>query len=140
MRLVLLASCTLLVMGVASAASGDRVYRWKGQDGKVHYGDTPPAGAQEVRPFDSKVGGPSGSHSAQAPDTAPMQYTEEQIAARDADCANKRTQLKTYRNAARLVERDALGREHEYSVEERQQLVSRTEADIQSLCGDTPQE
>jgi hypothetical protein len=136
MRLVLLASCTLLVMSIASAAVGDRVYRWKGADGKTYYGDTPPADAQEVRNFDSKYSGPSNPSDT----AAPTQLTEEQIAARDAGCANKRSQLKSYRNATRLVERDALGREREYTVEERQQLVTKIESEIQSQCGDTPQE
>lgn len=136
MRPVLLVSCTLLVMGVASAASGDRIYRWKGADGKTHFGDTPPASAQEVRNFDGKVGGPSNS----PPPPSGPPLTEEQIAARDADCVTKREQLKTYRSAVRLVERDALGREHEYTPEERQQLVQRVENDIQTVCGDAPQE
>lgn len=136
MRLVLLVSCTLLVMGVASAASGDRVYRWKGADGKIYFGDTPPAGALDVRNFDGKIGGPANPTSLPP---APS-LTEEQIAARDADCVTKRGQLKTYRSAVRLVERDALGREHEYTPEERQQLVHRVENDIQTVCGDAPQE
>lgn len=134
MRLVLLASCTLLLMGVASAA-GDRIYRWKGADGKIHYGDNPPSNAQDVRNFDSAFGAPS-----HTPPPSPPPMTEEQIAAREMDCANKRNQLKTYRNAVRLVERDALGREHEYTAEERQQLIARVEADIESQCGIAPQE
>lgn len=135
MRPVLLASCTLLVMGVASAA-GDRVYRWKGADGKTYYGDTPPASAQDVRNFDSKFGGPA--NPALPPPPAPM--TEEQIAARDAGCANKRSQLQSYRNATRLVERDALGREREYTLEERQLLIAKVEAEIQTQCGDAQPE
>jgi hypothetical protein len=131
MRLVLLASCTLLVMGVVSAA-GDRVYRWKGADGKIYYGDTPPSSAQDVRNIDNKFSGPA---NASAP-PQPLPLTEEQVAAREADCANKRSQLKSYRNATRLIERDALGREREYSLEERQQLVAKVEAEIQTQCGD----
>lgn len=137
MRPVLFASFALLVMiGVASAAGGDRIYRWKGADGKTYFGDTPPSGAQDVRDFEGKFGGPA-NPTAPPP---PPPLTEEQIAARDADCATKRTQLTTYRSAVRLVERDALGREHEYTPEERQQLVHRVENDIQTVCGDAPQE
>lgn len=133
MRLVLLASCTLLlVMGVASAASGDRVYRWKGADGKMYYGDTPPATAQEVRNFDNKFSEPA---NVTAPSRA-APATSEEVAASEAECATKRNQLKTYRNAARLVETDALGREREYTAEERQLLVAKVESDITAHCSD----
>jgi hypothetical protein len=130
MRLVLLALCTLplLYMDVTSAA-GERVYRWKGPDGKIYYGDTPPLGAQDVRNFDRRFAGP-----AEPPPSPPL--TGEQAAAREAKCANMRGQLKTYRNAVRLVERDALGREHEYTTEERQQLIAKVESDIQNQCGE----
>lgn len=130
MRLVLLALCTLLVAGVAAA--GDRVYRWKGPDGKIYFGDTPPSSAQQVENVDTRFAGRANPSA--PPAEAPL--TDEQLAARDADCANKLTQLKTYRSATRLIERDALGREREYTPEERQQLVAKTEADIQTQCGD----
>ena len=130
MRLVLLALCSLLVVGVAAA--GDRVYRWKGPDGKIYFGDTPPAGAQDVSSVDMRVPGRAGPSTPPAP--PPM--SEEQLAARDADCANKRTQLKSYRSATRLIERDALGREREYTPEERQRLVAKVEAELQTQCGD----
>lgn len=136
MRLVLLASCTLLAMGVASAAGGDRVYRWKGADGKTYYGDTPPPTAQDVRNFDSKVSGPSSAPGAPAATT----MTDEQFAAHETECANKRNQVKTYRTAARLVERDALGREREYTAEERTQLVAKVEGEIQAQCEDAQQQ
>jgi hypothetical protein len=136
MRVVpLLASCTLLAMSVASVA-GDRVYRWKGTDGKIYYGDTPPSGAQDVRNFESRFGGPAGP--AAPPPAVPL--TDEQIAARESDCATKRGQLKSYRTAVRLIERDALGREHEYTPEERQQLIARVEGDIQASCDDVQPE
>lgn len=132
MRLVLLALCSLLVVGVAAA--GDRVYRWKGADGKVHFGDTPPSGAQDVSNVDTRFAGRAGPST---PPVAPP-LSDEQLAARDADCANKRSQLNSYRNATRLIERDALGREREYTPEERQQLVTKVEAELQTQCGDDP--
>ena len=128
MRLVSLAMCTLLMLGSAFAA-GDPVYRWKGADGKVHYGDTPPAGAQDVRNFDNRFARPSGS-----PAPVPAAATDEEVAARDAACATKRGQLKAYRNATQLIERDALGRDREYSPEERKQLIAKVEAEVETQC------
>lgn len=136
MRLVLLASCTLLVMGVASAA-GDRIYRWKGADGKTYFGDTPPSSAQDVRNVENRFAAPANPGAATP---ARTELTEEQVAALETECANKRTQLKTYRNASRLVERDALGRERVYTLEERQQLVAKVESELQAQCGDAQSE
>ena len=117
-----------------AAEAADRVYRWKDADGKTYYGDTPPSGAQDVRTFDARLGGPARSP---APEAA---RDEEQVAAQDAECANKRNQLKVYRGATRLVERDSLGGEREYTLEERQKLVAKVEAELQAQCGDEPAE
>ena len=134
MRAVLIALCTLLIIGGASAAD-ERIYRWTGHDGKVHYGDLPPPGAREVRNFDRKVGTAAPTEPA---DHAPP--SAEKLAEQEAECANKRAQLNTYRNATRLVERDALGREREFTLAEREQIIARTQADLETRCGDAPQE
>ena len=133
MRAVLLALCTLLIAGGASAA-GERIYRWTGPDGKVYYGDTPPSGARDIRNFDRKVGTSAAggeTAGASAPSAPTLSETE---------CINKRAQLNTYKNATRLVERDSLGREREFTVAERQQLIDKAQADLESQCGDAPQE
>lgn len=52
-----------LVFGAASAFSQD-VYRWVGEDGKVHYSDEPPAAARRV---ERKVLNPSKTGSDNAP-------------------------------------------------------------------------
>ena len=52
--------------------------------------------------------------------------------------AAKRAQLNTFKNAARLVEKDSLGREREFTAAEREQLVARTQSDLVSQCGDAP--
>ena len=132
MRVVLVALCSLLIAGGAMAA--DRIYRWTTPDGKVQYGDTPPSGARDIRNFDRKVGtssAASGEGQSAAPKTPSISET---------DCVNKRAQLNTYRNAARLVERDSLGREREFTVAERQQLVDKVQADLVAQCGDAPPE
>lgn len=115
-------------MGSASAA-GDPIYRWKGTDGKTHYGDAPPLGAQDVRNFEQRIGKPAAAASSQS-----ESLTDEEVAARDAACATKRSQLKTYQNATQLIERDALGRDREYTPEERKQLVAKLEAEVQTQC------
>ncbi|MDD5301396.1 MAG: glutaredoxin family protein [Gallionella sp.] len=44
-RIVLLLSCLAVV---PSGAQADELYRWLDAQGKVHYGDVPPAGATQV--------------------------------------------------------------------------------------------
>jgi hypothetical protein len=131
MRAVLLTLCSLLIAGGASAA-GERIYRWTTPDGKVQFGDQPPSGAQDVRNFDRRVGTTAAAEQAQ--DRPPVKTVSE------TDCINKRAQLNTYKNASRLVERDSLGREREYTVAEREQLVTKVQADLESQCGDAPAE
>ncbi len=133
MRAVLLTLCTLLIAGGASAA-GERIYRWTTPEGKVQYGDQPPSGAQDVRNFDRRVGTTAASPSDQAEGRPAAKTISE------TDCINKRAQLNTYKNASRLVERDSLGREREFTVAEREQLVAKVQADLESQCGDAPAE
>ncbi len=47
-RIVLLLSC--LTCALPGAQAGE-LFRWQGADGKVHYGDTPPAGAAQIQPM-----------------------------------------------------------------------------------------
>ncbi|TDU28147.1 uncharacterized protein DUF4124 [Panacagrimonas perspica] len=131
MRAVLLTLCSLLIADGASAA-GERIYRWTTPDGKVQFGDQPPSGAQDIRNFDRRVGTTAAAEPAQ--DRPPQKTVSE------TDCINKRAQLNTYKNASRLVERDSLGREREYTVAEREQLVAKVQADLESQCGDAPAE
>lgn len=131
MRVVLVALCTLLIAGGATGA--DRIYRWTMPDGKVQFGDTPPSSARDIRNFDRKVGttAPANQAQTEAPQTPQISET---------DCINKRAQLNTYKNAARLVERDSLGREREFTVAEREMLVKKVQTDLESQCGDAPPE
>lgn len=120
---------------VSGAVHADKIYRWTGSDDKVYYGDNPPIGARDVRPFDRKVGTTSSSPGASASLSAAAGSADDE-ARRAADCARKQAQLSTYRNATLLMERDSLGREREYSEEERARLIEITEADLDAQCGD----
>lgn len=130
MRAVLMALSLMLIAGVAHA---DKIYRWTGSDGKVYYGDLPPSGARDIRGFDRRAGTSASATPAET-------ETPDQQAAREVECASKRSQLNTYKNATRLVEKDSLGREREFTAAEREQIVARTQADLESQCGDAPAE
>jgi hypothetical protein len=130
MRAALMLICLTLFAGAVQA---EKIYRWTGSDGKAYYGDLPPQGARDIREFDRKVG-----TTAAATAEGDAESRPQQVAASDADCAAKRAQLSTFKNAARLVEKDSLGREREYTAAERDLLVARTQADLESQCGDAP--
>lgn len=126
MRAMLAVLAVVLVASQARVAAGDRVYQWVGPDGKTYFGDLPPADAQDIREKERRFGNTSA-----APPEAPKQVAEN-----EAECANKRKQLETFRNATQLVEKDALGRERVYTAEERELLIKKTQTDLESQCGD----
>ncbi len=128
MRAALVALCLLLAAGPCQA---QKIYRWVGADGKVKYGDMPPSTAKDVQPFDKRIG-PTAATPAAAP-------TDEQEIARQQTCTTKAAQLKTFQNASKLIEKDSLGREREYTAEERKLLVERTQAELDSQCADLAQ-
>ena len=112
-------SLLLALVFLASAAQAQKIHRWVDEQGRVHYGDRPPAGAEEV---------PIRKRNAPA-------LTENLV---DPSCEEKRAKLIDYRDAARIVETDALGNEKEYSPEQRQMLIERTEASVLDACGELP--
>src|SRR5260221_6427667 len=95
-----------LVSGAASAS----IYRWVDADGRVHYTDKP---VENAEPVNIRTGQPKGAiplDTAPAPET---KLTSEQRAQKQAACDQKKKQLATYKDAAKIVETDSLGREHE---------------------------
>lgn len=128
MRAILIALSLCLASGVCQA---EKIYRWTEADGRVNYGDLPPRGASNVVKIDRR-GAKADSVEAVQPGQA---SSPDELAMRDVECARKREQLANYQNAARLVEKDSLGREREYSEEETALLIGRTEVEINVLCG-----
>lgn len=129
--LILLLLGCLLAPGLASAG---KVYRWVDAQGRVHYGDQPARDARELQQLDAPRPAASGAATAQGQSEPTGEASEEEAAARAAACTAKREQLKSYETATTLIEKDTLGREREYSSEERAQLVERARSEVQGLC------
>ncbi len=122
----------LLLSGLCAVAQAGDIYKWVDAKGSFHYSDLPQAGW-------TRVGDRPGTASATIGDDADSNGDERvQALARATDCARKEEQLKTYRNAMRIVERDSLGGEKEYSNEEREKLIAQTEQAIASGCTEQP--
>ena len=117
-----LALAVLLALA-CTAPSAREVYKWVDRDGNVHYGDKP---KHDAEPVDATP--PGGD----TPVLTPEQ--QQAAAARAAECEVKKKQLDTYRKASAIKETDALGREREYTKEEREQLVALTEKRMHELC------
>jgi len=125
----------LALLVAAGAAAGD-VYRWQDADGRLHYGDNPPAGSDaelvqpEQRAFD--VGDKTADRaSAGAADTDDGAGRTERI--RREQCDKARERLESYRNAARIQVREDDGT-RDMSAEERVEAIARAEADVAELC------
>jgi hypothetical protein len=115
------AAVVLAALLVAGAAAADKVYRWVDRQGQVHYSDQPAPNAQEVE------------INAVAPAAAIA--SDEAAARRAAECQRKREVLVRYQNAAAITETDALGNTRQYSSEEKQKLIERTQAWLDQNCG-----
>jgi hypothetical protein len=116
---VVLAAAIAAQLGVAaSAQSGGSLYRWVDKDGHVHYGDQPAANAQRLTPKGT-------DSSADAP-----VVDDKQVAL----CKQKQEQFDTYTKAGTITETDALGNKHEYSPDEKTQLLSQTQQYLEQHC------
>lgn len=127
----------LLLLGsllVAGPALAGKVFRWVDAQGRVHYGDQPARDARELRQLDAPRPAAGAAEPAAATPEPTAEANEEEAVARAAACAAKREQLKSYETATALIEKDTLGREREYSAEERVQLVERARSEVQALC------
>ena len=117
----------LLAMLLAAPAGAGQVYKWVDQAGRFHFSDTPQPGWTRID------AGHSNTMTAEVPAGAKADGK------READCRQRRDELASYRNAARIVERDALGNEHEYSAEQKKQLIAVSEQKVAAACGDLPE-
>ena len=122
MRLTLTALCCCFA---ATAFAAD-VYKWKDAQGRVHYGDQAKQGSKKI-------------NASPAPAEAPADAdAKAQRAKKVAECGRKRDQLMTYQNATRIVEKDALGNEKDYSDADRLRLIQVTQKQIADQCADVP--
>ncbi|MES2488845.1 MAG: DUF4124 domain-containing protein [Pseudomonadota bacterium] len=118
--------CMASLASVSMAQAG--VYKWKDANGRVHYGDQAPSGAEKVKT------GPDNSEA--APVEGNGSDAEKQQQKKIEECSRKRDQLTTYKKASRIVETDSLGNKKEFNDEERQKLIDRTQKDIADGCGE----
>lgn len=109
----------LLILGVTAQAA--QVYTWTDEKGRVHYSDKAVPSAKKI-----EVSPPG---AAQAADAAGTEADK-----RAQACQSKRDLLDNYQKASRVIERDSLGKEKEFTEEERQQLIARVQQQVNEAC------
>ncbi|AXQ31256.1 DUF4124 domain-containing protein [Solimonas sp. K1W22B-7] len=115
MRTLKILALGLMLTGPAMAAE---VYKWVDPAGRIHYGDRPQDGWKRV-----DIKPPGGA----APAAAAPGIDQ-------AACDKKTKNVAEYKDAGRIVERDSLGREKEYSEEERKQLIELAQKQADEAC------
>lgn len=128
MAIALRIACLIVLAASIGPAAAEKVYRWVDAQGKVHYSDQPRGNAQ---PVEVKPGSGPGNPAAAAPAPSDTQSAVQKA----VDCEKQRSQLETYRQAERIVEKDALGTEREYTAEQKERLVKLTEESFRAACG-----
>lgn len=119
-----------LLLCCAMAQAGP-IYKWIDPAGRIHYGDQPQPGWKRVEVnAPPSSGGPA---PAAKPDGA-VASGGSALEPDAAQCESKRKSLEAYQNAARLVERDSLGREKEFTPEDRQKLIDLTQQQVDQVC------
>lgn len=115
----------LLVLLLGFAAQAAQVYTWTDEKGRTHFSDKPVPSAKKI-----EVNPPGAAAEAAAQET--------DAAKRAQACQAKREQVETYQKASKVIERDSLGRETEFSEAERQQLIARVQQQADEACNPKP--
>ncbi|MEW6167378.1 MAG: DUF4124 domain-containing protein [Pseudomonadota bacterium] len=144
--------CFAVIAAAAFAASAGQVYKWVDPNGRVHFSDTPRPGWTAIDlnapgTAEAAAAEPAAADATQARDATSDAAVEDEGAGAGAaispqlraeECARAREQLESYRNATKIVERDAEGKEKEYSTKERLQLIQQTQQRVTELCSPQP--
>jgi hypothetical protein len=124
-----------------AAAASAQQYKWTDKDGKVRYGDVPPAGASAAR---LKAPNTGYAPPAAAPDSkkeeakkkAPEKQamTEEQVQMKRDNCARAQESLRTLESGQRISRIDAKGERYYLEDAEIAQETAKARQSVQHWC------
>lgn len=138
----------LLCAALSLPGIAQELYRWVDEDGKVHFGDRPPAEAKAQSIAKEKlkpVNGAAPTRREDFPDLDREKQIEQEYRAkqqarqsraeqqRDIACSRVRKQLKILQGPVYFV--DAEGRESTISERQRQEQARKLAAEVRRLCG-----
>jgi hypothetical protein len=144
---------SLLALTLWVALAHAQVFKWTDEDGKVHYGDRPPATAnkKEVQVSPGPTPPPDALGNEQdraerrrrlldyyaerrAEKRVERERTRAQRQLNEARCLEARKRFAFYRDTNAIYEDLPNGERRYYSESERQQLFARFQRDIDELC------
>ncbi|RFA30444.1 hypothetical protein CAI21_05060 [Alkalilimnicola ehrlichii] len=117
-----------VLLALPAAASG--VYSWVDEEGRHHYGATPPPGVHAEQVNIRRDGSRS------APQPAARSGDDSDRLERTQHCDNARANLAVLEDSGIQQFRDENGEVFNYSAEERAELIEETQAQIAYFCRD----
>lgn len=127
---------SLLLTGLmlASFLANAAAYRWVDEQGKVHYGDRPPAGAQRLKapPPPAQAGQRESEEEAEAKPQQPASRSGKMSAAEA--CQEYKSRLARYNSTPHLAVRGEDGEQRMMSAQERQNLINTTKTRADETC------
>lgn len=131
-RQILLALLLAFIMLPTAMATG--VYKWTDENGKVHYGSQRPENAEaETLNINDSQPTPAPKKSEGA-DEANLPVDDKAKQERLAYCKKERNRLKTVEKNKTIHEKDASGNVVKLAAKERQQRLSKIQANINKYC------
>ncbi|MFD1216970.1 MULTISPECIES: DUF4124 domain-containing protein [Microbulbifer] len=144
---VALFGAALSLTGTSLPSAAQELYRWVDEDGKVHFGDRPPAEVQakSIKAQLKPVNGAAPTRREDFPDLDREKKIEQEYQAkkraqhsrseqqRRTACAQARKQLKILQGRVYFV--DEAGNESTISERQRVEEARKLEAQIRQLCG-----
>lgn len=143
---------TLMLMGTSSIAFAGKIYKWVDSEGKVHYGERPPAGQGEqmrVPRSSPGIAAPAPKPSSSTDTTSKFlediakERKEKQEAAdksakekelKDKNCSKARRQVASLKQGGRRFEVDEKGERHYLDDADIQTRLKEAEAMIKKWC------
>jgi len=128
-------------IALLAASASAQQYKWTDKDGKVRYGDVPPAGVSTTR-----LKAPSAGYAPPAPaadskkDAAKKKepekqaMTEEQLQMKRENCARAQESLRTLQSGVRISRIDAKGERYYLEDAEIAQETARARQSVQQWC------
>ena len=121
----------LIVLGGMAQAD---TYRWVDEDGKVHYGDQPPIGAQRLKPPPGPANPPDARKQAKPTPTPDIDKGVYKNASFDEICKELKARLARYRSSPQLAVQGEDGNPRTLSAEERQAFIGKTQEQADAAC------
>lgn len=120
---------------LASNADSARIHRWVDENGKVHYGDQPPVGAERLKKPPGPADGGTPRFGADEPQPTPqVDKGVYKNASFEEICKELTARVARYRTSPNLAVSGEDGQPRALSPEERSEMISKTQSQADAAC------